>query len=107
MTQPRVEGYSRARGFITLSRKGNAVTILLGEDDAILFLHGFATAVSTGGSVYFLDLAYKSSETKAINAFADAKRDRPVVKVRVAEQFDFIVGSVLSKAGLPLTMRRD
>jgi hypothetical protein len=108
MTQPKQFIDCRARAVLNLMRVGRATLLRMGID-WLLFLEGKPVGAISGGYVYMLDAVYSAADTKAFVRFAaeaDAL-DFPIVNVRVGEQFDFIVGSVLSKAGLPLTMRRD
>lgn len=84
-----------------ITHKGKQAILSLHPGDALLFWDGFPVAVMTGAVVYFMDGKILAACTKAINAFAG---QAAIVRAADAD-FDFLVGSLLTKAGLPLTRR--
>ena len=72
-----------------------------GGFDGLLFWKESLVAVSTGGVVHWHMKERTSAGKAAINSFFE---DAPHINCS-AEQFDFVVGSLLTKIGLPLTKR--
>jgi hypothetical protein len=96
-------GKSRAQEWFILGRVGKsvAVTVLLPSEDTILYYKSCPVAVETGGVVYWHQEKREAGATRAINAFCP---DHPRISVS-AEQFDFTLGSLLTKVGLRLTAK--
>ena len=67
--------------------------------DSILTWDGAPIAVQTGGIVYIAQADRAPARTAAIEKYAG---DLPQVRVS-AQEFDFTVGTILTRAGLPLT----
>lgn len=79
--------------------KGSITKIKLGQDQLFLF-KGTPVAVQTGGIIYRHDDG-SSTITRLIHNWA---LDQPVMRSS-AQDFDFVIGSVLTKNGLSLTRR--
>lgn len=69
------------------------------EQDEILLYDGRPIAVRSGGMVSAVQTARSSAQTNALHHFVG---DGAMMYVSAA-QFDFTIGQVLTRAGLPLT----
>lgn len=90
---------SRARVLLFGEHKGSITKITLGQDQLFLF-KGIPIAVQSGSVVYRHDDG-SSTVSRLIHSWAG---DRPVMRSS-AQDFDFVLGSVLTKNGLQLTRR--
>jgi hypothetical protein len=83
--------------------KAGTITMLLlrrSPDEGILFWDGEPVAISTAGVVYYHQADRKGGCTKAIAAL---DVNAPHISCD-ASTFDFVIGSLLTRTGLPLTM---
>lgn len=82
--------------------KGKQLEIRVNDDqDGVLFWDNRPCAILSGGCCYYLDFKWPGAATKAIHAFG-----QHAIQIRsAASDFDFVMGSLLTKAGLPLTRR--
>lgn len=91
-------------GEMRLRRITPNVTCLDLRDATFLFLKGELFAVRTGGAVYSQRQERTSAETKALYWLQDDEDIEVYPAARVSpEEFRFVVGSTLTKEGLPLT----
>lgn len=101
---------SKSQSRLKVFTFGKAVYFRLGDanevkPDRICFSCGVPVAVSSGGFFYIADQWWSKTTTKHINDFTN-EDTTPVVTIRLPpDEFDFVVGSILSKAALPLTSR--
>lgn len=103
---------SRARiGMHTYPRTKNTIEIALGASRFLLFYKDHPIAAYSGHCIYFH--CEPGPEQKAVNGWSprgEAKRAEGgnfgIASIRCdAPGFDFVVGQILTTAGLPLTMR--
>lgn len=94
---------SMARINIELKRKTSKLTVLsfIHRDSAILFWDSEPLAVLSGG---YVSAHYEKASSAKTLAIHEWQGDAPVSLVGAAE-FDFVVGQLLTQAGLPLTRR--
>lgn len=88
---------SRALAYVLIEKR----TLHLLGAQLLFNQKGELMAAKDQAYAYYLDRVYSSVEMKSINKFAGKD-----ALIRVwSGDFDFVVGSILSKAGLPLTRR--
>lgn len=95
-------GLSRAQSLVAAGRYNRSTACLVvnnPDGDLILFWKNKPIALTVGCVVYWHQLIREQGATRAINALAPMY---PRLSVD-AKQFDFMVGSLLTKTGLRLT----
>lgn len=85
---------------IVINKISASHLVLRLSQDEIHFWRGSPLAVVTGGVLYF-STPLEPAETKMVN---ETSPDAPHVR-SAAGDFDFLVGQLFTKAGLPLTRR--
>lgn len=96
-------GLSKAQTQMWLGvRRGKAQVLCLKGGDYIFFWDGQPLAVETGEALYYHIPKPSNAITKALNTYTEHVAYRVAVD---ASHFDFLVGSLLTKVGLPLTRR--
>lgn len=104
---------SRGQHATKVFTMGKAVYLQLGsvgdsrlpDPDRILFSDGVPVAIVTGGVMYVQDTYRTKGVSTHVNKFTEETESDTVVRTS-PDNFDFILGSVFTKAGLPLTKRR-
>lgn len=104
---------SRGQSIIKTESFGKMLVLFLGNPsfsegpDRICFSDGVPVAVVSGGYMYIQD-TYRTRAVQAhCDKFAEEEETESDTVVRTSpDNFDFILGSVFTKAGLPLTSRR-
>lgn len=92
----------RAYLFLKARAKGKRLEVIVNDDrEGVLFWEARPVAIIAGGCCYYLDMKWPGGVTKAIHEWAEHK---PLIR-SAASDFDFVLGSLLTKVGIPLTRR--
>lgn len=94
--------FERKSATFFAAAKGKRIALQFSGNERILCYDGVVIAVQAGSVVYYYDDKYQPAVMKAIHEFAESNE----MQVRMSgSEFDFVLGSLLTKVGLPLTRR--
>lgn len=95
--------HARCQNGFDLLRVGKASELHLTKDDVLIYWQELPIAVISGGFIYYHVPSPSAAITRLIDGYAnDGARSRPCVALSAAD-FDFTVGSLLTRVGLSLT----
>lgn len=97
------EGSRAIQTFCTRPLSGSKHTLMVSiAEGVVYFWDGKPFAVLSGGVVYILDKIYTAAQWHVINQVCRFNDLAPVIRVSPRD-FDFVLGSCLTRLGLQLT----